>query len=85
MNDSLPFSSTLSFPFIANSVQMPLVMNASVKWSDERTETFVLQHQKVASRLKNKHTALATIGDYAALPQWTALIGCWNIDLDLQS
>lgn len=66
-------------------MQMPLVMNASVKWSDERTETFVLQHQKVASRLKNKHTVLATIGDYAALPQWTALIGCWNIDLDLQS
>lgn len=85
MNDPLPFSSTLSFPFIAISVQMPLVMNVSVKWNDERTEMFVLQHQKAASRLKNKHTASATIGDYAALPQRTLLIGCLNIDLDLQS
>ncbi len=58
MNDPLPFSSNLSFPFIANSVLMPLVLNASVKWNDERTETFVLQHQKLASCLKNKHTGL---------------------------
>lgn len=31
MNDPLPFNSTLSFLFIAHSVQMPLVMN--VEWS----------------------------------------------------
>lgn len=62
--NSPPFSWNMSFSVIACSAQMPLVMNASVKCG---TETFVLQHQKVASRLKNKHAALATMGDYATL------------------